>query len=262
MLAPPPTEIRQRLKSLALESNWTEALETAETAMGLECGRGWLDVQRYASRACLEMGSYYDPIRTAIISGLRALLADYPRLPDLTMMDDTPTANSETRVWIQEQVAPPASAQESAPAEPVQEAWAYPAREEPAEETGVVQPPDTYNLAMQAARSGRPQEGIELLMRELGQERSGRGRFHRKVQLSQLCVSTSHENIALPILQELAAEIERRKLEDWEAPDMVARPLALLYQSLGKSGGDDEQRARLYAWICRLDPLMALNVSR
>jgi type VI secretion system protein ImpA len=99
-------------------------------------------------------------------------------------------------------------------------------------------------------------------MRELGQERSGRGRFHRKVQLSQLCVSTSHENIALPILQELAAEIERRKLEDWEAPDMVARPLALLYQSLGKSGGDDEQRARLYAWICRLDPLMALNVSR
>ena len=51
----------------------------------------------------------------------------------------------------------------------------------------------------------------------------GRGRFHRKVQLSQLCVSTSHENIALPILQELAAEIERRKLEDWETPDLVAR---------------------------------------
>jgi type VI secretion system protein ImpA len=261
LLAPPPTEIRQRLKGLALESNWTEALETAETAMGLECGRGWLDVQRYASRACLEMGSYYDPIRTAIISGLRGLLADYPRLPDLTMMDDTPTANSETRAWIQEQVAPPAAAQESAPAEPVQEAWAYPAREERAEEAEVAQAPDTYDLAMQAARSGRPQEGIELLMRELGQERSGRGRFHRKVQLSQLCVSTSHENIALPILQELAAEIERRKLEDWEAPDLVARPLALLYQCLGK-GSDDELRAKLYSWICRLDPLMALNVSR
>ncbi len=71
---------------------------------------------------------------------------------------------------------------------------------------------------MQAARSGRAQDGIELLMRELAQEHSGRGRFHRKVQLSQLCVSTGHENIALPILQELAAEIERRKLEDWESP--------------------------------------------
>jgi len=106
------------------------------------------------------------------------------------------------------------------------------------------------------------QDGIELLMRELGQERSGRGRFHRKVQLSQLCVSTGHENIALPILQELSAEIERRKLADWESPDLVARPLALLYQCLGKSGGDDELRTKLYSWICRLDPLMALNVSR
>ena len=227
--------------------------------MGLECGRGWLDVQRYACRACVEQGSYYDPIRTAIISGLRALLTDYPQLPDLTMMDDTPTANSETRAWIQDEVATPAA---QTAREPVQEEWSMPPQEETAAAPGVPQPPDTYELAIQAARSGRTQDGIELLMRELGQERSGRGRFHRKVQLSQLCVSTSHENIALPILQELAAEIERRKLEDWEAPDMVARPLALLYQSLGKSGGDDEQRAKLYAWICRLDPLMALNVSR
>src|SRR5664279_2658085 len=98
-------------------------------------------------------------------------------------------------------------------------------------------------------------------MRELGQERSGRGRFHRKVQLSQLCVSTGHENIAMPMLQELAAEIERRKLEDWEAPELVASPLALLYQCLDKAAGDAEQRMKLYAWICRLDPLMALNVS-
>jgi type VI secretion system protein ImpA len=258
LLAPPPTEIRQKLKSLALDSNWSEALDTVETAMGMECGRGWLDLQRYAGRACHELGSYYDPIRTAIISGLRALLTDYPRLPDLTMMDDTPTANSETRAWIQEQVAtaPPASG------EPAQAEWSIAAPDESAAQPGVPQLPDPYELAMEAARGGRAQDGIELLMRELGQERSGRGRFHRKVQISQLCVSTGYENIALPILQELAAEIERRKLEDWEAPDLVARPLALLYQSLGKSGGDAEQRLKLYSWICRLDPLVALNVSR
>jgi type VI secretion system protein ImpA len=256
LLAPPPTEIRQKLKGLSLEANWAEVLETAETAMGLDCGRGWLDLQRYAGRACTELGSYYDPIRTAIVSGLRALLADYPQLPELTMMDDTPTANSETRAWIQEQVAPAAAA-----AEPVQEAWNIPVREESAPEPGVPVPPDTYELAMRAARSGRPQEGMELLMRELGQERSGRGRFHRKVQLSQLCVSTGHDNIALPILQELAAEIERRNLEEWETPDLVAGPLALLYQCLGK-GGDAEARLKLYSWICRLDPLAALNVSR
>ena len=111
-----------------------------------------------------------------------------------------------------------------------------PAQDETAAAPGVPQPPDTYELAIQAARSGRPQEGIEMLMRELAQERSGRGRFHRKVQLSQLCVSTGHENIALPIFQELAAEIERRKLEDWEAPDMVAQPAGAALPCLGKSG--------------------------
>lgn len=261
LLAPPPTEIRQKLKGLSLEGNWSEVLETAETAMGLECGRGWLDLQRYACRACYELGSYYEPIRTAIISGLRALLTDFAQLPDLTMLDDTPTANTETRTWIQEQVAAaPAAAGEAAP-----EPWGMTVQEAPAHsgaEAGIPPPPDTFDLAMQAARAGRAQDGIELLMRELGQERSGRGRFHRKVQLSQLCVSTSHENIALPMLQELAAEIDRRKLEDWEAPDMVASPLALLHQCLGKSGGDAGERARLYAWICRLDPLMALKLTR
>ena len=151
LLAPPPTEIRQKLKSLALEANWTEVLETAETAMGMECGRGWLDLQRYAGRACYELGSYYEPIRTAIVSGLRALLADYPQLPDLTMMDDTPTANSETRAWIQEHVA----AAPAAPAEPAQPAWNIPVQDESPAQPGVPQPPDTFDLAMEAARSGR-----------------------------------------------------------------------------------------------------------
>ncbi|MEO8595147.1 MAG: type VI secretion system protein TssA [Candidatus Solibacter sp.] len=255
-LAPPPTEIRQKLKACALEYNWTEVLEAAETAMGMECGRGWLDLQRYAARACMELGSYYDPIRNAIVSGLRALLADYPALPDLTMMDDTPTANAETRAWLQETVLVAAAA-----APPAQDPWYTSEPEAAHASAGEPLPPDVFQLAMEAARGGRPQEGIELLMRELGQERSGRGRFNRKVQLSQLCVSTGHDNIALPMLQDLAAEIERRKLEDWEASDLVASPLALLYQCLGKNG-DAELRTKLYSWICRLDPLKALSVSR
>jgi type VI secretion system protein ImpA len=66
----------------------------------------------------------------------------------------------------------------------------------------------------------------------------------------------------MPILQELAAEIERRKLEDWEAADILANPLALLYGCLAKSDDSPEERQRLYSWICRLDPLQALNVTR
>jgi type VI secretion system protein ImpA len=254
LLAAPPSELRQSLKRLAMEANWTEVLETAETAMGMECGRGWLDLQRYAGRACYELGGYYDSVRTAIISSIRALLADYPQLSELTMMDDTPTANAETLAWLKENI-PPAGAPE-----PVYASHSY--DEPPAHEPGAPAPPDTFDLAMQAARAGRAQEGIEMLMREMVQERSGRARFHRKVQLTQLCISTGHEAIAFPILQELAGEIERRKLEDWESPDVIAQPLALLYSCLAKSETNAEEQQKLYSWICRLDPLQAMSISR
>lgn len=250
MLAAPPTEIRQNLKRLAMESNWAEALEVAETAMGMECGRGWLDLQRYVARACYELS--YTPIRTAVISELRALLADYPQFPEMTLMDDTPTANAETQAWFREEVIVAAAPAMRMP-EPV-----HHSAETSAEEAGT---PDAFELAMQAARSGRPQEGIELLMRELAQERSGRARFLRKTQLAQLCVATGHDGIAHPILQELAGEIERRKLEDWEAPDLVAQPLGLLYRCLARDGSPEE-RQKLYSWICRLDPLQALTVGK
>jgi type VI secretion system protein ImpA len=170
------------------------------------------------------------------------------------MMDDTATANAETQAWLKENVLSAPSA-ESAYASP-----SYQPDDTP--QPGVLMPPDAFELAMQAARSGRAQEGIELLMRELAGERSGRARFHRKVQLTQLCVSTGHDSIAFPILQELSAEIERRKLEDWEAPDLVAQPLALLYRCLVKADGSADERQKLYSWICRLDPLQAMSISR
>jgi type VI secretion system protein ImpA len=254
MLAAPPSELRQNLKRLSIEANWTEVLETAETAMGMECGRGWLDLQRYAGRACSELGSYYDPIRTAVISSVRALLADYPQLPEFTMMDDTATANAETQAWLKEN-APAAAPAETTYTSSVRE-------QEIAHDPGAPRPPDTFELAMQAARAGRPQEGIEMLMREMVQERSGRARFHRKVQLTQLCIATGHDAIAFPILQELAGEIERRKLEDWESPDMIAQPLALLYRCLARADSNVEEQQKLYSWICRLDPLQAMTISR
>jgi type VI secretion system protein ImpA len=267
LLAPPPSDLRQNLKKASLESNWTEVLETAETAMGMECGRGWIDLQRYTVRACSQLGGYYYPLRIAIVSGLRGVLKDYPQILDMTMMDDTPTANVETLAWIKEEVVPPPPpppppVEAAPPPPPPEPAYvATPMYDSGSSEAGFAAPPDVFELAMKAARSGRPNEGIELLMREVGQERSGRGRFLRRSQLAQLCVSTGHQPIAFPILQDLAGEIERRKLEDWETAEMVAQPLALLYKCMDRDA-TPEDRQKLYSWICRLDPLQALNVAK
>jgi type VI secretion system protein ImpA len=256
LLAAPPSDLRQDLKRLAVEANWAEVLEAAEKGMALECGRGWLDLQRYVGRACHELGDYYEPIRRAVVSGVRGLLADYPQLADLTMMDDTPTANAETQAWLKENVTATAEAQYTPPP------FESDAEAGSASEPGAAAAPDTYYLAMQAARDGRPQEGIEMLTREIAHESNGRARFHRKLQLTQLCIGAGHEDVAVPILQALAVEIERHKLEDWESPELLAQPLALLYRCLGEDESSAEERQKLYSWICRLDPLQAMNVSR
>jgi hypothetical protein len=113
---------------------------------------------------------------------------------------------------------------------------------------------------MQAARGGRIEEAFEILTREIAQERSGRARFLRRIELAQVCLATGNQSIALPILQELSEEIEHRGLEAWENSETIAQPLALLYRGLPGSDENAEERRKLYARICRLDPSRALTL--
>jgi type VI secretion system protein ImpA len=53
------------------------------------------DLQRYALGA--QLGASHDAIAAAIRSELRALLRVLPQLTRMTLMDDTPTSNEETR---------------------------------------------------------------------------------------------------------------------------------------------------------------------
>jgi type VI secretion system protein ImpA len=251
LLEAPPSEIRQQLKRLAGEGNWTELLEATEAAMSMPCGRSWLDVQRYSVRACQEMGGDYEAISRAIQSGVKGLIADIPDLLQATFLDDTPIANPETLAWLRDTINPPQTAPEQPQEEPQSPRQAAPVGSES-------QAPDAQDLALQAARAGKTAEAVEILTREIAQERSGRARFERKTQLASLCLTTKHESIAYPILRELADEIERRKLEEWESPAVLAKPLVLLFKCLSKLGGDGDEKQKVYERICRLDPVQAL----
>ena len=254
LLAPPSTQVRQEVKRLAVESNWAELIETAENAMATPCGRAWLDLQRYAVKALDEFG--YSAIAAAIRSELRTLVADVPQLPQWTLADDTPTANADTQAWLKEVLAPP---------QPDTRFQAVPSMDDaPAADSaaGESRPPDPFQVAMDAARSGDVQQAIEILSREIAHERSGRARFQRKIQLAQICMSTGHETIAQPILNEMSDEIEHRKLEEWEASEVVAHPLALLFRCMNQLDGDAEAKRKLYARICRLDPVQALACTK
>jgi type VI secretion system protein ImpA len=254
LLEAPPTEKRTLIKKMSMEGDWAGVLENSEQAMSLLCGRGWLDLQRYVVRACESLGSEYEPVAAGIRSELRALLADYPDLSHSSLMDDTPAANAETQTWLKECILPPPAA--AAASEP--EFIAATSSSSQPESSNGEKAPDVVEQAMKAARAGKVQEAIGLLTREMNNERTGRGRFQRHIQLANVFLATKHEAIAYPILVELAEEIERRKLEEWEEAAVVSQPLALLYRCAEKLGRDDAEKEKIYQKLCRLDPGQAL----
>lgn len=256
LLESPSSETRLSLKTLAAEGQWSELLDGVETAMGLPCGRGWLDLQRYAVGASENLG--FGAVAAAISAELRSLLSDFPTLPSEYLSDGTQAANNETQTWITGVILPPP------PAAPEPQVILTPSAPSAALASGNngTNAPDVQELAQQAARSGRIQDAVELLSREISQERSGRARFLRKVQLAELCLSVNQETIAYPILTELAEEIERRRLEEWEEPSLLAQALLLLFGCMGKLGYDDAAKQGIYQKICRLDPVKVLSAVR
>jgi type VI secretion system protein ImpA len=263
LLEAPTTQTRTQLKSLLIDARWKDLLEAGETVMAMPQGRGWIDLQRYVLTACNELGSDYDAVGSAIRSELRSLLNELPQLLEVTMMDDTPTANAETRTWLRTSVltngksgsmhAVAVSAGDEAGVEAAQSGEEY-------SDSGPRREP--LALAMAEVRGGRPDRAIALLMREASREKTKRGRFLTQAQLAAIMVEAGHQAVAMPILEELLAAIEMHKLEDWEAGEIVAQPMALLYRCLGKLDGDPAMRQNLYLRICRLDPLQAMSFAQ
>src|SRR5688500_1606955 len=253
-------------------------------------GRGWLDLQRYVLTACDRLGGSYDGVAAVVRSELRTLLAALPQLPEMTLMDDAPTANGETRDWLEAQGLAPSESGNgaavggngaaSADSEISDQADALTnalAEEDATSEHGGLKSGARRRAAVAAvtaaardpfvtARSelaqGRPNRAIELLVAELGRERSPRGRFVRQTQIAYVMVEAGLDAVARPILEKLISTIDERGLEDWESGPLVAQPMALLCRVLDRLADGSGDRDGLYLRICRLDPLQAIALQR
>lgn len=275
-LEPPPTAVRTRLRTLVLDGNWSAVLEQGELAMATPAGRGWLDLQRYVVTAATQLGPEFHAIATGIRHELQSVLRAFPQLPRMTLMDDTPTANDETRAWLEQEVLEPEAASDATGQESDESpsdgadlvASALDDDRQSAEQGGfarrrsahpdVSSAPDAFTLALAELRGGRTQRAIERLTSELARERSPRGRFLRQTQIAYVMVEAGLFAIAHPILQQLIEQIEKQALEQWESGPLVAQPMALMYRVLAARGDDSDEQDRLYLRICQLDPVQAL----
>ena len=254
LLEAPTTQVRTQLRGLMLDSAWEQLLETSETVMGTTVGRGWLDLQRYTLTACQALGEDYAIVASAIRSELRTLLAAIPSLPSMALMDDMPTATGPTLTWLRDEkiIGDDDATEELAVASPSLVSGEAREREGRA----------GLERAAAEVRGGRPEKAIELLMRALDREKTRRGRFLRQAELARIMVDAGFVQVAQPILQELMADIETHKLDEWEAGELVARPMALMYRCLEKLDGDSSTRHDLYQRIARLDPLQAIGFGQ
>ncbi|HEV2322554.1 MAG TPA: type VI secretion system protein TssA [Terracidiphilus sp.] len=257
-LQPPVTEQRQNLKRLTAEANWEELLTLATRVAGEPAGRGWLDVHRYIWNAAYQM-SYY-ALAASVIGTVQAVLKDIPDVPSWTMSDDTPTANPETQKWLEEYVIP--KPPEPVAAEPAPEPEPEPAYTPPARTESEPAEPDVFETARELMKRGKLGQAVQLLMRDAAQQPSGRARFQRRLQVAQMCASAGQDKVAFPVLEELVKEIDERKLEDWEASEVIAPPLALLLRCLDAAGTGGEVRDAVFARLCRIDPIAAMDVER
>ena len=128
-------------------------------------------------------------------------------------------------------------------------------------------PPDGFtpavrDRALADVRAGHPERAIHSLMQEVSREKTRRGRFLGQTMLAGIMVDAGHDAVAQPILEELVQSVDAYRLEEWEAGDVVAQPMALLYRCLTNLGGDEAARQALYLRICRLDPLRAIEFSQ
>ena len=253
-LEAPSSDVRQRIKKLALENNWQGVVETAEKLMSEPGGRAWLDLQRYVVQACGRLG--YRAAASAIRAELRALLLEIPDLPNWTLMDDSPTASTETKLWLKQVAAGTVAVEEGDPVDALIEQEGTPLDETPVGSLSLI--PDAYQMALEA---GNAQEAVRILNRDLARQPSGRARFQRRLQMARICFDHGQFGLAHLFLEQLQTVTDEHKLESWETGEMVASALALLYKAKIQRGDDPSGLEPLYNRIAMLDPVQALNCS-
>jgi type VI secretion system protein ImpA len=248
LLEAPTAEDRRRLRGFFLDEQWEELLSASEEVMSSEAGRGWLDLQRYSILAADKLGRDYSPVTAALRGALKSFLEDLPALATATLMDDSASASSETLAWLKA-------------AGLIESGEDGDARSDPGDDTDPDQArrEGSFERAQQLVQGGDPEGAIRLLMRRADRERSERARFITRAEAAAIMVSRGELGVARPILEELLKEVDEHKLEDWEAGEVVARPLGFLYRCLDPAEGPIRQQ--IYQRICRLDPLLARSIG-
>jgi type VI secretion system protein VasJ len=248
-IPPPPPSLRTQLEKMAQNGKWAEVLEEAESA--LTQYRFWVDLHYLSARALAELGPTYAPARQALLIELGSWLKRMPSVPKFLFGDGSPSANGETRAWLESELAPPTASGGGGSA----------AKDEAGEG-------DDEAAALTEARKllggGKAPEAIALLQKRVDSASNHRKRFKARLALAKLCAASGQVPVARALYEALDREAVERGLDVWE-PVLAAECLEGLLgvskpQPKSGEGLVSEFNAR-YHRLCLIDPSAALRVS-
>jgi type VI secretion system protein VasJ len=220
----------------------------------------WFDLQRFIDRAMTELGPTYISSRQAIREELAGLVRRLPGILDLQFKNGIPFADGQTKMWIDAEVMPSVAAAQPEAKEASQ-----------TEEGEKSQKGNMDQIVAEARRivaGGKLEEAVSLLKSHLTNAPLGREQFLWRLNTARLCMDAGNLRIALPQLESLDEEMKKFSLEQWE-PELAAEVVRALLQCRRKLMQDVKQPSAeltamlndLYARLCRLDVLAALNLD-
>ncbi|HHP7238395.1 type VI secretion system protein TssA [Longibacter sp.] len=234
---------RSALASLFDRKAFEKLLDAGETTFQSGPAHYWLDLQRMQVQAARQLGGRFTDVADAIQHHTVGLIERFPELPNLSYRDGTPFADPTTLGWL-DSLAPSSDAST-------------------ADVSGGADPlADVLADARQKMQSGSLEEALHGLTEMSAPD--GRTRFRRQLEIASLCLDGGHPEVALPLLEQLHADIERHALDQWE-PDLALRTWTTLHTCYTRTdelpASEVAQARRVYGRICELAPSKALTLQ-
>jgi type VI secretion system protein VasJ len=167
-----------------------------------------------------------------------------------TAADGSPFADGPTRAWLEEEIAPRASAVR---------------RADPAPRGGGAADPEAEARQRDARQrlAAGDAAALAVLQGEVLKERDGRGRFLSRLELARACDAAGFSPLALAVYEDLEREASEHRLDEWE-PGLVAECLSGLIAAARACGedrrADSPRTPEYFRRLCRIDPAAAHEV--
>ena len=230
-----------RIEALVASGDYLTAVSEGEAA--LDISPLSLDIYRAEISALEALGHPFLAVRAAVEREVSAILATDPAAVERRFEDGAPAADPATRAWAENLRRRGASAD-------------HLLREHDHEVSARLQ--WAHGMLM----DGRGAEAMALAIGLARRSPDGRARYLGLLEIARAAVAANQAPLAVPILGDLRADVERHQLDEWEP--RICIPLYAVLLSCTRAGllSSEASEADLYARLYRLDPVAAVLQGR